>query len=60
MGKKLGVHELAFFERHEAFSEAGKLLRKGFQDGLVAPADEVMQEYMRLLSDTSPHDMGSC
>lgn len=61
MGKRLDGSEVAaLFGHREAFSGAGRALRKSFEEGLVAPKDDFIEEYIRLLSEASPHDMGSC
>ena len=60
MGKRLEDHEIASFNRQGTFEDAGRALREGFATSLLAPNDATIEEYLRILSETSPHDMGSC
>jgi hypothetical protein len=60
MGRRLHKDESEFFERRTALLNVGHALRKGFESGLIAPQDPDMENLVKILSETSPHKMGSC
>ncbi|MBD8678481.1 hypothetical protein [Sphingomonas sp. CFBP 13720] len=60
MSRKPTSDKISAPDRSAAFSSTGRVLRKAFAGGLVAAQDPVMDDFLRILSETSPHDMGSC
>jgi len=44
----------------DSFFTQGRNLRKAYDKALTEEADPVAMDLLKLLLETSPHDMGSC
>jgi hypothetical protein len=60
VGKKADGHEAALLRGRCSFLDAGRVLRRAYDPALASPTDPKTDALMKLLLETSPHDMASC
>lgn len=60
MSGKVNIPPTVWLDKSEAFFEVGRSLRQAFKPALTAAPDCEADALLRLLMDTSIHEMASC